>query len=963
MNAIPTNIESRDPWAPGVRASEVPIIKPVSSEIVFPEEPAPTAPQIASTFITDLFGDATENPVHICALANDKGDEKFPFRKIETRNPDKIESFLKSKDEPGRAVYFCVTTLIEGATARDKKNVSELSFLWADVDFKYITDTRADVERKLANLVGPNGQPFPPSFTVFTGHGIHAYWALTESIDAQAPGMMEQIEADLRQLADLVAGDLQVCEVARLMRLPGSHNSKFEGEWIPVEVLTSNGKRYDVEELRELLVETSPKILRKSRAPAVTAGQAIEKDPYLEYFKENGLKPPIDVQARLDAMMFMGGGDAAVHKTQTDVASSMVSKGHTDEEIVQALMAATKAAAGDYGKRWNWNREEREIRKDIAGWRVKLAKKGETPTPLSQAKAAASVVADKYIAPVDKDAAKARTAAAIKPKPEVSPNDPNHVKLGMAVLAVIRDRGDDVMFTDKGDFWYSGGLWQMGSGGMNAWLNVEIETAARALDYTSNIKLINETRQWIQRQKDTNRKGTIPWDKHGMVPTVSGLVNPRTGEVRPMLPNDYCTWRIEVEYDPKVEEKCPWWLQMLEDVFADRTEEERAATISVIQELLGAGLVDRKPRELSRALVFLGGSNFGKSGLLEVLGGLFGQEVNSTPIEALEGAHGMMSFVHRRPWILHEAFDQRKWHFSSSVKTIVTGEPINVNIKNGPMLSIRVRAPIFWGTNHPPQFKESTKAVTNRLVVIECRREFFEDKPVGAALEARERGMDKPSTLVLETEMKGLLAWALVGLKRALERGRLALTKQMSDSIEEIRRDSNLVDGFLTDCCFYSRDHRISVPDFCLAFAAWWLANKGENRSVPSNEVIGKAIRAMNDPNIAIGGELRDNRRRYLAGVCLNDEGMAFHEAGFRNRDLEGKTASATSPGVFVNEPMSKEWCLKPSIAAMRERQAQAPKREGSDTFLASNARPTTALVGHLLAQREGSDANDMPKF
>ncbi len=291
---------------------------------------------------------------------------------------------------------------------------------------------------------------------------------------------------------------------------------------------------------------------------------------------------------------------------------------------------------------------------------------------------------------------------------------------------------------------------------------------------------------------------------------------------------------------------------MLEDCFADRSKEERAATIAVIQELLGAGLVDDKPRELSRALIFQGGSNFGKSGLLEVLSGLFGSEVNATSIEELEGAHGMMKFVKRSPWVLHEAFDQRKWHFSSSVKAIITGEPISVNIKNGPMLSIRVKAPIFWGTNHPPQFKEATKAVTNRLTVIECKREFLEDKPVGAAIEARRLGLGKPSNLVLGTEMPGLLAWAVVGLQRALKRGRLLPTEAMSATVEEIRRDSNMVAGFLKDCCEHDPDRMISTPDFGLAFSAWWQAEKGETYSPPSNDAIGKALAAMSDPRIAL---------------------------------------------------------------------------------------------------------------
>jgi P4 family phage/plasmid primase-like protien len=513
----------------------------------------------------------------------------------------------------------------------------------------------------------------------------------------------------------------------------------------------------------------------------------------------------------------------------------------------------------------------------------------------------------------------------VRPKPnsiavELYEKPPYHIILGDCVVFVIRHRGEDLMFTQKGAYRYSNGLWSMETEGLSAWLNVEIEIAAKKYLQPSSIKLINEARAWIQRQEQLFRNhDDIKWDAHGLVPTKSGLVNPRTFEVRPIQPDDYCTWMIDAEYDPAA--TCPWWLQMLADVFADRTEEVRTATISVIQELLGAGLIDDKPRELSRALVFQGGSNFGKSGLLEVLGGLFGQEVNSTTIEALEGAHGKMGFLKRRPWVLHEAFDQRKWHFSSDVKTIVTGEPIYVNIKNGPMLSLRVGAPIFWGTNHPPQFKESTKAVTNRLVVIECKREFFEDNPVGAAKEAFRRGLGKPSNLVLKEEMPGLLAWAMVGLKRALERGRLILTKQMSESIDEIRRDSNLVDGFLTDCCYYDPDRRISVPDFCLAFAAWWLENKGENRTPPSNEAIGKALVAMADPKIALGGEeLRDTRRRYHAGLVLNEEGLAFHRAGRDNRELVGKTANATEPEGLVNSPIPPQWLEKQSIITMRKR-------------------------------------------
>jgi P4 family phage/plasmid primase-like protien len=745
---------------------------------------------------------------------------------------------------------------------------------------------------------------------VRSGNGVHGYWPFKEAIKGEAG----RVEAALRQLADIVGGDLQVCEIARLMRLPGSHNSK-RGERTPVTITHQADHRYELDDLEEWLAETSPKILRKARERGRTIGAMKPGEDYFDEYARLGYKPPIDVEKRLESMMYMGLNEASIHWTQIAVASSMIGSGFDDEEIVEVLMAATKAAAGDYGKRWNWAAEERTIRKDITKRRADVNK----PRPVAKPKPAPQPTEGSNVVNM------ASAAAALKPKPSPKPSldgglIPNHIRLGQAVIDVIQERGNTMLFTEQLAHWYADGLWSPSTDRLTFELAVESEKGAKALGLASNSKLMNETRSWIQRQGGLCRKGEIPWDKHGMVPTKSGLVDPRTGEVRPMRRDDYATWRIEAEYDPKA--TCPFWLQVLEDVFADRSKDERVATIRVIQEILGAGLIDDKPREFSRALIFQGGSNFGKSVLLEVLGGLFGGDVNSTPIEALERPHGLMPFINRKPWVLHEAFDQRKWHLSSDVKAIITGEPVQVNIKNGPVVSQRIGAPIFWGTNHPPQFKESTKAIVNRLVVIECRREFFEENPVGAAIAAKARGLSKPSSLVLRDEMPGLLAWAVERLQRTLARGHLALTSDMTEIKEEIRRESNLVAGFLDECCAYDPGKRLAVPDFCLAFAAWFLENKGENRSVPSNEAIGKALVAMSDGRIAINPrELRDNRRRYYGGLVLNELGEAFHRAGFNNRDLQGKVANATAPDGVVNESMSEEWLAKPSIITMIERQ------------------------------------------
>ena len=169
-----------------------------------------------------------------------------------------------------------------------------------------------------------------------------------------------------------------------------------------------------------------------------------------------------------------------------------------------------------------------------------------------------------------------------------------------------------------------------------------------------------------------------------------------------------------------------------------------------------------------------------------------------------------------------------------------------INIKHGPMLTQVIRAPIFWAT-HDPKFKEATKAIVSRMITIEVSRQFYEDKPIGAAAEAIKRDFAKPGEFVIATELPGVLNWAIAGLRRALERGSIEVTAGIKATADAIHRDSNLVAGFIEDCIGFDPKARIKLIDFCLAFSVWFLQEKGENRSIPSNDSIGKAIKAVGD--------------------------------------------------------------------------------------------------------------------
>jgi hypothetical protein len=183
--------------------------------------------------------------VFITSLANDRAETgRIPPQQIVTREVMATERFAAKWDRPGRALYFCVATLRPGVLRRAKANLHELVCLHADLDAKHID---ADPGQILELISRAKTQPPLPSLAVFSGHGLHLYWKLRQALPA-TPENIERVEAALRKIAAVFAGDPAVCECSRLMRLLGSHNTK-NGEWTRVELIRQSSTTYTLEEL------------------------------------------------------------------------------------------------------------------------------------------------------------------------------------------------------------------------------------------------------------------------------------------------------------------------------------------------------------------------------------------------------------------------------------------------------------------------------------------------------------------------------------------------------------------------------------------------------------------------------------------------------------------------------------------------------------------------------------------
>jgi hypothetical protein len=305
-----------------------------------------------SDFLADFFS-ASTGSVYLCSLPNERNGGR-PAEICGRGGGDRLDELIVHEwDKPDRGAFFCVSTLKPKQARRSKETVFEIVTLHADLDWAKIVMEPDAILRQLQAL------EFPPSKIVHSGHGYHAYWLLSEALPA-TPGLIAQTEKALRGLANMLGGDLAVCEVARLMRVPGSYNTK-NGDRIPVTITIDSTARYELDDLDQWIAETRPLIPRKGESK-------VADNPFLAVEVPGAGGPVVDVGGRLAAMRYRGSGDSSIHATKLAVSAAMLSRGTSVEEVISIVLAATRVAAGTEGARWNWQHEERDIRHMCETW-------------------------------------------------------------------------------------------------------------------------------------------------------------------------------------------------------------------------------------------------------------------------------------------------------------------------------------------------------------------------------------------------------------------------------------------------------------------------------------------------------------------------------------------------------------------------------------------------------------------
>jgi hypothetical protein len=297
--------------------------------------------------VPDIFATLSPEgyPLYLANFPNVRGEGR-PYHEY-VRNETELQHFIAANDRVGRALYFTVAALKTGAP-RSKENVELVCWVWAEVDFKdHPTLTSDEIRRRIETSF------YPPTIIIASGHGFHCYWRLNEPVDARPGPAQQAVETALQLACTYIGGDTQAAEAARVLRLPGSHNSKEADNVVPVEIVANNGRHYEMDDLVDFWREARP-ILPK---PVKTNGGS--------YSSTSGPADsgPIDVEARLRDMRYKGEGDAAIHWTQLQCTGALARRLVPLADIIAQVLDATQKAVADDPRcqTWDWTKEERTI--------------------------------------------------------------------------------------------------------------------------------------------------------------------------------------------------------------------------------------------------------------------------------------------------------------------------------------------------------------------------------------------------------------------------------------------------------------------------------------------------------------------------------------------------------------------------------------------------------------------------
>lgn len=660
----------------------------------------------------------------------------------------------------GHNVYFGVHPAT-AAGARDTratlKTVAALNCLFAEFDAKDFGDD------KVATLAYIHALAVPPSVIIDSGGGYHCYWLLDRPSLLTGEAERERARALQARWVAYVGGDTGAKDLARVLRVPGTFNTKYDPPRPVSLVRCELSTVYDLGELAACVPPEPPPAPRV--APTVArSGPSDRRDAY-------GRKALAEELARVALARDGTRNDtlnAAAFTLGRKVAAGLLDEATVEHELLSAAYTAglpvREAAA--------------TVRSGLQAG-MQEGPPATLPDFDAPSRATGNATAP---APVVSAAPLARSLVLTCLKEE----EAGDAQLFTALYQgrMVYDRAAGAWYTFDGHAWRRLGgpprpaIWGRVASvylALAAELQGEVEKAAEddQKRLGSQVELLIGRAKQLRRLNRCNNVLTLAgdegmlgitgeeWDRDPwLLGVANGVVDLRTGERRDGQPADFIRTQAPTAW-AGIDAQAPRWARFVAEVMSDEADR-----VAFLHRALGYALNGTTREHILVLLVGERGRN-GKGVLFETLRAVLGDYAGAVSSDVIIGQQHRRVAGSAQPHLM-ELRGKRLAYTSETadgdqmgaaqVKLITGGDTIIARDLYEKAVPFTPSHTLFVATNRRPHAPADDDALWERVKVLEFKARFVDEPST-----PDERLRDPQLSTALEAEAPGILAWLVRG--------------------------------------------------------------------------------------------------------------------------------------------------------------------------------------------------------
>ena len=302
----------------------------------------------------------------------------------------------------------------------------------------------------------------------------------------------------------------------------------------------------------------------------------------------------------------------------------------------------------------------------------------------------------------------------------------------------------------------------------------------------------------------TIKARTLDADAHIVGLRAGKLIDLKSAQVRDILPGDYLTKILGVEFDHRA--TCPTWTRCVDEWTCGDVELAKFLQIFVGYCLSG--------ETTFQGFLFLhGGGRNGKSIFVQVVEALLGDYAKTLNPDALMLKHGdtgtnnEIARLAGARFVKSVELPEERTLNENLVKQMVGGDTLTARFLYGEWFEFQPQFKLFIVGNHRPIVRGTDDGIWRRVALV----------PFNARIEQPDEHLiDK-----LKNELPGILNWALEGWRIYQSKG-IQLPAAVEKESKSYRAESDIVGRFLAERCRFDKPNQdTSSKVLFSAFKAW----------------------------------------------------------------------------------------------------------------------------------------------